>query len=113
MKILSLLSLCFLITLPAIADKSRIDLKVTHGPILGRPGSTTMSIWVRTNVQGEIAVSYGTERLKQLMMSEYVETKLEDDLNKYGISHHIIGDCLSPRTVEEAILEGLNVGVKV
>jgi thioredoxin reductase len=41
------------------------------------------------------------------------ETKLEEDLSKHGISHHIIGDCLSPRTVEEAILEGLKVGTKV
>ena len=41
------------------------------------------------------------------------ETKLEEDLSKHGISHHIIGDCLSPRTVEEAILEGLKVGIKV
>jgi pyruvate/2-oxoglutarate dehydrogenase complex dihydrolipoamide dehydrogenase (E3) component len=41
------------------------------------------------------------------------ETRLEEDLIKHGISHHIIGDCLSPRTVEEAILEGLNVGIKV
>ena len=79
MKIVPLVSLCFLITFSAFADKSRLNLKVTHGPILGRPGSTTMSIWVRTNVPGEVAVKYGTERLKQLMMSEYVETKLEDD----------------------------------
>ena len=79
MKIVPLVYLCFLITLSAFADKSRINLKVTHGPILGRPGSNTMSIWVRTNVPGEVAVKYGTERLKQLMMSEYVETKLEDD----------------------------------
>jgi hypothetical protein len=41
------------------------------------------------------------------------ETRLEEDLIKHGISHHIIGDCLSQRTVEEAILEGLNVGIKV
>ena len=72
MKILPLLSLCLLITLPAIADKARIDLKVTHVPILGRPGSPTKSIWVRTNVPGEVAVNYGTERLKQLMMSETI-----------------------------------------
>jgi 2,4-dienoyl-CoA reductase-like NADH-dependent reductase (Old Yellow Enzyme family) len=41
------------------------------------------------------------------------ETRLEEDLIKQGISYHIIGDCLSPRTVEEAILEGLKVGIKV
>ena len=41
------------------------------------------------------------------------ETKLEEDLSKHSIAHHIIGDCLSPRTVEEAILEGLKVGIIV
>ena len=38
------------------------------------------------------------------------ETKLEKDLSAHRILHHIIGDCLSPRTVEEAVLEGLTIG---
>ena len=46
-------------------------------------------------------------------LGHFAETKLEKDLSKHGIPHHIIGDCLSPRTVEEAILEGLKVGIKV
>ena len=31
---------------------------------------------------------------------------LEQKLRRAGIAHHLIGDCLSPRTAEEAILEG-------
>ena len=42
--------------LSVYSEDSYIDLKVTHGPILGRPSSTTMSIWVRTNVPGEVSV---------------------------------------------------------
>ena len=103
MKILPLLSLCFLITLPAVADKSRIDLKVTHGPILGRPGATTMSIWVSTNVPGEVAVNYGTERLKQLMMSEYVETKLEDDNTAIITLTNLYPDTLYYYTVDKGL----------
>ena len=38
------------------------------------------------------------------------ETKREEDLSAHRILHHIIGDCLSPRTVEEAVLEGLRIG---
>jgi hypothetical protein len=41
------------------------------------------------------------------------ETKLEKDLNAHRILHHIIGDCLSPRTVEEAVLEGLRIGANL
>ena len=36
-------------------------------------------------------------------------TELVDSLVDYPGEVHAIGDCLSPRTVEEAILEGLKV----
>ena len=37
--------------------------------------------------------------------------RLAEDLRlKTPIEHHLIGDCLSPRTAEEAVLEGLKVG---
>ena len=54
----------------AFSDTTYSDFKVTHGPILGRPGPTTMSIWVRTNFPGEVSVRYGTERFKQMMVSD-------------------------------------------
>ena len=38
-------------------------------------------------------------------------TELEQALNKIAVPHHVIGDSLSPRTAEEAILEGLKIGV--
>ena len=40
-------------------------------------------------------------------------TELEKALNELGIPHHVIGDSLSPRTAEEAILEGLRVGANL
>jgi predicted NAD/FAD-dependent oxidoreductase len=36
-------------------------------------------------------------------------TVLADALLDYAGEVHAIGDCLSPRTVEEAVLEGLRV----
>jgi hypothetical protein len=30
-----------------------------------------------------------------------------------GIEHHLIGDCLTPRTAEEAVYEGLKAGLAV
>ncbi len=35
---------------------------------------------------------------------------LEDELAGIASEIHLIGDCLTPRTAEEAVLEGLRVG---
>jgi len=37
-------------------------------------------------------------------------TELKQALNELAIPHHVIGDSLNPRTAEEAILEGLQIG---
>ena len=63
----------------SFSQSSYTDFKVTHGPVLGRPGPTTMSVWVRTNIPGEVSVRDGTERFKQMMVSDYVDTVLEND----------------------------------
>jgi len=105
MKNLSLVLLSLLCALSGMSEDSFIDLKVTHGPILGRPGSTNMSIWVRTNVPGEVSVRYGTERLKQLMVSEPVESKLEDDNTAIITLTNLYPDTLYYYTVDKG-LEG-------
>ncbi len=38
---------------------------------------------------------------------------LEDELREAGVEVHLVGDCLSPRTAEEAIYEGLMVAREV
>lgn len=38
---------------------------------------------------------------------------LESELSESGREFHLIGDCLSPRTVEEAVLEGLKAGSSI
>ena len=40
-------------------------------------------------------------------------TALEAELGGLGLEIHLIGDCLTPRTAEEAVLEGLRAGVAV
>ncbi len=40
-------------------------------------------------------------------------TTLEDELSGTGIELHMAGDCLSPRTAEEAIYEGMMAGIAV
>ncbi len=49
-------------------------------------------------------------------LGQVPDTSLEDELKNpldFQGELHIIGDCLSPRTVEEAVLEGLKVAAKL
>ena len=75
-------------------------------------GVDSEDVYFQHTLSGEPVILNSVDTLVT-SLGHFAETKLEEDLSKYGISHHIIGDCLSPRTVEEAILEGLNVGIKV
>ena len=41
------------------------------------------------------------------------ETALADELSGHIKDLHLIGDCLSPRSVEEAVLEGLQIAAQI
>ena len=45
-----------------------------------------------------------------LALGHAAETKLEQELADVGLPMHLVGDCLSPRTAEEAIYEGMMAG---
>ena len=87
----------------AFTDTTYTDFKVTHGPVLGRPGPTTMSIWVRANIPGEVSVRYGTERFKQLMVSDYVDTVLENDNTAIITLTNLYPDTLYYYTVDKGL----------
>lgn len=38
---------------------------------------------------------------------------LSQDLRRLGIEHHLVGDCLAPRTAEEAVFEGMKAGLAI
>ena len=38
---------------------------------------------------------------------------VEDMVRKMGLEHHLVGDCIAPRTAEEAVLEGMRAGLAV
>ena len=42
-------------------DAAPTPIRVTEGPILGRPAPDSMTLWVRTERQGEVEVFYGRE----------------------------------------------------
>ena len=82
---------------------------ITHMRVVGVDAE---DVYFQHTLSGEAVILNSVDTLVTAL-GHSAETKLEEDLSKHGISHHIIGDCLSPRTVEEAILEGLKVGTKV
>ncbi len=52
---------------------------ITHGPILGRPTTDGMSVWVRTSKPAAFVIHYGLDPIDLNQISETSSTKLEDD----------------------------------
>ena len=63
MKLLPIL-LLFTATILSAQDGAPTPVRVTHGPMLGRPTTESMSLWVRTVIPGEVLVYYGTDEKK-------------------------------------------------
>ena len=78
-KLKTLATLLFLTSL-TFADGDPTEVRVTHGPILGRPSETSMSLWVRTDRAGEVKVLYGTDESDLDQISRAVMTEVERDL---------------------------------
>ncbi len=70
----------FLFTFNGVGqDTDAKATRVTHGPMLGRPTSKSMSIWVRTNTPGEVKFFYGTDEKKLDQVSEPLTTEIAHD----------------------------------
>lgn len=61
------------------ANHKQEPVEVTHGPILGKPTSSSMSIWVRTREPAEVSVAYGKSVDQLNMHSKAAPTRLEND----------------------------------
>jgi len=77
MKLITILTLILASSLAW--SNVNMDIKVTHGPLLGRPGTDTMSVWMRTNGPTSVSVTYGTHRHILDQQSAPVDTKAEND----------------------------------
>ena len=69
-------------------------------------------VYFQHTLSGEPVISKAVDTLVTAQ-GHLAETKREEDLSAHRILHHIIGDCLSPRIVEEAVLEGLRIGANL
>lgn len=60
-------------------DGEPTSTRVTHGPILGRPTSSSMTIWARTNEAGPVTIFYGKEKDALDQVAPPLTTSLDHD----------------------------------
>ncbi|MDB4549999.1 alkaline phosphatase D family protein, partial [Akkermansiaceae bacterium] len=83
LKLVSLLT----ITLFLQAQAYRDPIRLTHGPMLGKPTSSSVAVWGRTSEPGEFIVKFGTEP-SQLAHSS-LPAKTEIDRDNTGVANLI------------------------
>ena len=93
-----------------LGDLHRLGVEVI--PYARLYGVDQDSAYFQHTLSGEPIVLEGIDTVVTSLGHQPV-TALADDLGNWGGDIHIIGDCLSPRTVEEAVLEGLRIGSQV
>lgn len=82
---------------------------LTHLRLCGSDGS---SVYLQNTLSDEAVVFEDVDTLV-LSMGQEPENKLELALSGSGIEAVVIGDCLLPRTAEEAVYEGLIAGREI
>lgn len=60
-------------------DPGRDPIRLTHGPMLGNPEATSVTVWGRTSDAGSFVVRYGLEPQKMDHVSAAATTAVEDD----------------------------------
>jgi 2,4-dienoyl-CoA reductase-like NADH-dependent reductase (Old Yellow Enzyme family) len=75
-------------------------------------GADADSVYFQHMTSGEPVVLEKVDTLVTALGHERV-ADLADDLAGYAGDVHLIGDCLAPRTAEEAVLEGLKVATAI
>jgi 2,4-dienoyl-CoA reductase-like NADH-dependent reductase (Old Yellow Enzyme family) len=93
-----------------LGDLHRLGVEVI--PYARLFGVDQDSAYFQHTLSGEPIVLEGIDTVVTSLGHQPVTT-LADDLGGWGGDIHITGDCLSPRTVEEAVLEGLRIGSQI
>ena len=76
----SLLSFLFIALLTlAVAEPVAAQVEVTHGPILGRPTTQSIGVWVRTSRPTEFSVRFGRNQEELSQRSPVARTTLNND----------------------------------
>ena len=72
-------------------------------------GVDSDTVYLQNTTSGEATLCADVDTLV-LALGQEASTTLESALLEYPGELHFVGDCLAPRTAEEAVLEGLKVG---
>jgi len=75
-------------------------------------GVDSDTVYLQNTTSGEAVLCEGVDTLV-CALGHHPVTDLETELAGWPGDVHVIGDCLAPRTAEEAVLEGLRAGVIV
>jgi 2,4-dienoyl-CoA reductase-like NADH-dependent reductase (Old Yellow Enzyme family)/thioredoxin reductase len=76
---------------------------IPYARLYGADGDT---VYFHHNASGEAIICEDVDTLV-IAQGHKQNTTLEDEIQDLGIETHLIGDCLSPRSAEEAVYEGL------
>lgn len=60
-------------------------IRLTHGPMLGKPAATTMAVWGRTSIPGQFIVRYGADPDRLDQASQPAATTIDHD--NTGVAH--------------------------
>jgi hypothetical protein len=82
---------------------------IPYARLFGADGDT---VYLQNTTSGEAVLCDGVDTLVTAL-GHQSESGLENELAGWPGEIHVIGDCLAPRTAEEAVLEGLRAGVAV
>lgn len=93
-----------------VAELHRLEVPITpYARPFGIDGGT---VYMQHNAGGQPILFEGVDTLV-LCHGHQPDTGLEAELKDLGIRPHLLGDCLAPRTAEEAVFEGLKVGAAI
>jgi alkaline phosphatase D len=65
--------------------------QVTHGPIIGRPTSSSMTVWVRTQQPQPVVINYGTEP-ESLTNRTMIHTALKNDCTGWAELNNLLAN---------------------
>ncbi len=93
-----------------VGELQRLDVEII--PYARLYGADRDTVYMQHTANGEALVLEAVDSLV-LCQGHEPESELAESLTDLQLEMHIIGDCLAPRTAEEAVFEGLKAGCAV
>jgi NADPH-dependent 2,4-dienoyl-CoA reductase/sulfur reductase-like enzyme len=75
-------------------------------------GADEDSVYLQHIMSNEPVICEGIDTLV-LAQGHTPENTVEEALRDMAVEYHLVGDCISPRTAEEAVFEGMKAGLAV